>query len=484
MSKKSEAEELKAKEDEAYFELCKIIAEAMQIQDVNLLDSRIAYWKSKYKGLLSISASSTFKKRIEFLLNQYYSSITQYILSQIRFKEEKMISNQRKALRELYAIIRDTNDLALLKKKIGEWEKKYPVSGFLRMYQKRIKLYTTERNLESNAFNQDEAFYKLVQITKKNNLTLDELNQEIDLWKREYSIDDKYTIDDFIKNQSEVKRFVSDEYLAHIAKESLEPLSTQSLPRTDNQIIKALSTFPKKSDINKIFDWVYKNHLIEFDDEAKNQIICAAEKLGFSPSLLKSNNLSEVSKIIDTSNSNLSFEEYQNMSDIKKYIVITYFNLLLPHEQALSNNYFNNYYEKYIETINNSTAEQILKVQSIEDDTKEQPIKNITQQLTTSEPTQEIVEQFTSPEPAQDTIEQSTSPEPATYTIVKEPTHTEDIVEQPVSQIQVFSHLLDTVYEHTAQAELIKQIDEIVDKDFNKQISIPTLNKIDDKIIE
>lgn len=48
--KKVQEQELKKLEDEAYFELCQIIAEAMQYQDVDLLNARIAYWKNKYKN--------------------------------------------------------------------------------------------------------------------------------------------------------------------------------------------------------------------------------------------------------------------------------------------------------------------------------------------------------------------------------------------------------------------------------------------------
>ena len=72
-NKKVQEEDLKKLEDQAYFELCQIIAEAMEYQDVNLLDARIASWKNKYKILLdrpSTNSKSDFKKRIEFLLNQ------------------------------------------------------------------------------------------------------------------------------------------------------------------------------------------------------------------------------------------------------------------------------------------------------------------------------------------------------------------------------------------------------------------------------
>ena len=115
--------DLKKLEDDAYNELCEIIAEAMQLQDIELLDARIAEWKNKYRKLLdrpSTSSRSDFKKRIEFLLNQYYSTVTQYILSQLKLNEVKKIEKQSKAMKELYRLIRDTDDYDLLKKKIKQ----------------------------------------------------------------------------------------------------------------------------------------------------------------------------------------------------------------------------------------------------------------------------------------------------------------------------------------------------------------------------
>ena len=105
-------EELQRLEDEAYFELCQIIAEAMQLQDIELLDYRIAVWKKKYKKLLENPlVGSKFKKRIEYLLNEYYSSITLYIWQQLKKQEQKRIEKQYKAMRKLYKIIDENNDI-------------------------------------------------------------------------------------------------------------------------------------------------------------------------------------------------------------------------------------------------------------------------------------------------------------------------------------------------------------------------------------
>lgn len=355
-NKKTQSEELKKLEDEAYYELCQIIAEAMQYQDVGLLDSRIAAWKAKYKKLLDESPSnSNFKKRVEFLLTQYYSEITQYILKQLKLKEEKKVENQSKALKQLYSIIKDTNDLDLLKKKVEKWKEKYPVSGFLKMYQKRIELYTREKNLRENAFEQEKAFSDLVDITKIHG-TLDELKEALSFWEEKYSINNKYTIDDFIKHQSEVKRFTSDEFLQSIAREEANNVdksdidvvaeynnkscSNISLQATAYSALLAIAS--NSNNVNELFDWVYKNRYMKFNDKYK-ELILSATYLNYRPEFLKYLTMPN----IDILNTSLSFDEYKNIDEIKKYAIISYFNLLLPPDKAISNDYFN----KHIQTI-------------------------------------------------------------------------------------------------------------------------------------
>lgn len=349
-TKKTQEEDLKKLEDEAYFELCQIIAEAMELQDVNLLNARIASWKNKYKKLLdrpSTNSKSDFKKRIEFLLTQYYSEVTKYILNQLKLKEEKKVENQAKALRELYAIIRDTNDYNLLKKKVKKWKDKYPTSAFLKMYQKRIELYTRDKNLRENSFNQEEAFKDLVDITKIHG-TLNELKSELTLWEEKYDINNKYDIDDFLKHQTEVKRYTSDEFLQSIAREEFNPdINIDIVAEYNNKSFSSLSVqasayasllkISKSPDaVNEMFAWVYKNSNIKFNDKYK-ELILSATYLNYSPTYL-----SKIPKPkMDMSKSSLSFDEYSNIDDIKRYAIISYFNLLLPPKKAIANEYFN-----------------------------------------------------------------------------------------------------------------------------------------------
>lgn len=354
---KAEKEELKKLEDEAYFELCQIIAEAMQEQSIELLDFRIASWKNKYKKLLD-NPSPNFKKRIEYLLTEYYSSVTQYIQSQIKFNENKKIENQSKALRELYVIIRDTNDLKLLEKKVNAWKEKYPKDKFLKMYQSKYEHMTSKKNLKENAFDQETAFKDLIEITKHTG-TFEEFSREREEWEKKYSIHDKFELDDFIKHQSEVKRYTSDEYLHSISREEEKEENTNKveveLPKQPEQqeeqqsnnlysdlskqaaAYSALVTISQKpNNVNEMFKWVYKNSSIKFNDKYK-ELILNATYLDYSPTYL--NKLRTPG--LNVNNKSLSYEEFKEMDDIKRYAIISYFNLLLPPDKAISNGFFN-----------------------------------------------------------------------------------------------------------------------------------------------
>lgn len=353
---KMSKEELKKLEDEAYYELCQIIAEAIQTQDIGLLDTRIAAWKSKYKKLLD-GSNPNFKKRIEYLLNYYYSEVTQYILSQIRIKEKKVIENQAKAIRKLYLLIKNTNDLATLKKEVEKWKQKYPVDSFLKMYQKRIESYTKVKNLEENAFDQEQAFKDLVEVSKSNEY-LDDLKQKLHDWEEKYSINDKYSIDDFLKHQSEVKRFTSEDFLISIAKPEEEILdgiyhgdanetaphfssSDSSLSTQAAAYNKLITICKDPNNIDEVFNWVYKNRNIKFNDKYK-ELILAATYLNYSPTYLSRLSVPE----IDLSLKSLSFVNYDQISQIKRYAIISYFNLLLPPDKTVTNTYFNKHIQK------------------------------------------------------------------------------------------------------------------------------------------
>ncbi len=347
-----EQEEFNRLENEAIMELYQIIALAHQFQDIDYLDSMISAWKYKYKKILD-NPSPDFRKKIEKLLNESYSKVVEYILSQIKLKEEKKIENQRKALRELYGILSDKrnhHDYDVVMDKIKKWETKYPYNSFLKMYQKRIDSAKREENIKQYAFKQEEAFKDLYYGVVNRSGTIEELQKYLEKWEDKYSINDNFTIDDFIKHQSEVKRYTSTEFLMSIAKRDdyilndSEPKTAKSSLESQYSAYKRLETIINgKNNIDEIFKWVYDNNSIKFNDSYKQRIIQIATYFNdYSPKHLKNLAVPD----IDFGKPALSIEQYNNIDEIKRYAVISYFNLLLPPSEAVSNNFFTKHIKK------------------------------------------------------------------------------------------------------------------------------------------
>ena len=405
-------------EDKAFRELIQIIAIAYQVQDIEYVNNMISNWKNKYKKTLD-NATPNFKKKIEQLLNESYSRVVEYILSQIKFKEEKMIKNQRKALQELYNLIRDNYDLETLKNKIKKWESKYPYNSFLKMYQKRIDSMKREKNLEKYAFKQEEAFRDLYYNVANRSGTIEELHSYLKTWEDKYSINNKFTIDQFIKHQSEVKRYVSDDFLIsieHILDETPPQVTDSSLSVQDSAYKSLKSIIKGKNNLYEVFKWVYTYHSIKFNDRYKGLILIAIDR-DYSPKYLQQISIPDINITKPT----LPFEQYSNIDEIVRYAIISYFNLLLPPNMAISNNYFNKHireiYYKFEElkhsNISNTSIKEIIpfvteipvtKQASIEEpsETKEDDLsaeKDIvsevldTQSKQLTEPTQATVEE-------------------------------------------------------------------------------------------
>ena len=84
----------------------------------------------------------------------------------------------------------------------------------------------------------------------------------------------------------------------------------------------------------------------------------------YSPTYLKKLDIPD----IDFSSNSLSFEEYSHIDDIKRYAIISYFNLLLPPNRAVSNDFFSkNIYAIYSKSEKYRTA-KIVEPQLVIDD--------------------------------------------------------------------------------------------------------------------
>ena len=297
-------EEEAMNEEEAYFELCQIIAVAVETQDINLLKSRIEIWKSKYPWE---KFSNKYKEKIRYILNTYYTEITRHIIAQI---EQKRDFDSRKAYFKLYDIVNDTKDLKTLKSKIKAWEKEYPFDGFSQMYKNRIKKLTSEKSLAEHAINQEEAFADLLVISKSR-CSFEELQEKIKTWEAEYSINDKYSIDDFINNKSEIKRLISEDYLKIL---STDDFDLQSTACAELNVI-----LNNPNDYYKMIRWANTYQHVEFDNFHKDLIITATS-LHYPLNYLQTHS----EPPININNDNLSFDDFKNIDIARKYATIRF----------------------------------------------------------------------------------------------------------------------------------------------------------------
>ena len=337
MSKKSDKLN-EIDEEKAYLELCQIIAEAIQTQDINLLQYRIYEWKRKYPYE---KFSKNLKAKIDYLLNQYYSEVINQILKSIKQRREKKDFNQRKALIKLYKMIKETNDIKELNKKINEWKKEYPVNDFMEMYKKRVKKYTSRKYLEENAFDTNKAFYDLCHLFKAN-ATYEELKDKVLVWEKDYSIGEQFKVDDFNKKSIEVKRMLDDEYLYSISKEDEKE---DTLRRRKASVAIQAARFEEfmkvieKGNMAKIVEWIYKNRNVEFGGFYKEQIITKTSvKFPFSK-------LENTTLKLNLNERGLSFCEYQTIDESRRYI-ITEFIKYLVKDKKLDYNTFQKEFNK------------------------------------------------------------------------------------------------------------------------------------------
>ena len=359
--KRAQEEELKKLEEQAYFELCQIIMEALQLQDIKILNNRLSSWKIKYKKLLDGSTALIEKiKRLQS--DDYIGYIINMIMQRIKITEYIKIENQAKALRKLYLLIKENTDFRTLKSKVEEWKKTYPIQSFMKMYQRKVAYYTRTKTIEDNSFDQEKAFYDLIQITKMNGTPKD-FERELGNWEDTYHIHDKFELDDFIKHQSDIKRYAQEiQAKANPDQENEErktPEASQQFSDFAKQSVAVnslLSIIGDSNNLNKVFEWVHKNSSIKFNDEYK-ALILSKTALEYSPRYL--NRLKAPN--INILNDSLSLDEYKEIDNIKRYAIISYFNLLLPKGQAIPNNYFDNYVEDiYYKSKNVKVSDKVI----------------------------------------------------------------------------------------------------------------------------
>ena len=226
---------------------------------------------------------------------------------------------------KLYRIIKETNDIKDLNKKVNAWKKEYPIKDFMEMYKRRAKKYTSRKYLEENSFDTNKAFYDLCH-TLNANATYDELKDKVKVWEKDYRIGEKFKVEDFKGKATEVKKMLDDEYLYSISKEDEKEdnlRERQASISIQTQSYKEFVSVIEKGNLAKVVEWIYKNRNIKFGDYYKGQII-AKTAFKFPVSLLENTTLK-----LNLNERGLTLYEYQTIDDSRRYIVTEFIKNLI-----------------------------------------------------------------------------------------------------------------------------------------------------------
>ena len=177
-----------ATQDQAYFELCQIIAEALQAQDLQMLQVAIYYWENQYP----VEKFDSFhKEKVKRLLsNEYLSWLAQYIqeLSNIarRCKEFDPVKAYDRLIKILVSE-HGKGNYDKLKEKIEAWQIAYPMDKFSSYYQSKINEKINEKYLQKavELFSEKTALTELDKIINSTN-NISELKCKIRDWKQQF----------------------------------------------------------------------------------------------------------------------------------------------------------------------------------------------------------------------------------------------------------------------------------------------------------
>lgn len=264
---KTDAKKIEPKfdEEQAYFELCQIFAEAIQTQNFTNIETRISNWKSKYP--IDEFLSPYIIAKIKRILSKEY---LEYLLgNQLATKILNDKKKQEKAFDELKDIIetaKKEKDFNKAQSQISAWRKSHSLYSFDRFYRSKVcKLISTEYVASITETEKRDAAVESFKTLKSNAKNYDskKLQEEVDNWIKEFPAKDFHF--DFNKE------------ISNLVAESLE-LTTTKL--NEETAVSELSDFVEASSkesseaisLDSISTILAKYDTDRFSDTAKNKI--------------------------------------------------------------------------------------------------------------------------------------------------------------------------------------------------------------------
>lgn len=369
-------------EEEAYQELLMILQQAIITQSFDSIEPQIANWKRKYP---LEKFSDLYKRKIK-ALKAYFEQEYQAF---INLEERKKIDTV-KAYFELCKIVgnaRWDRNLKLAKAKIKTWENKYYTSDkqkdFSNSYKAKIKHLTDEDYLFSitEKFDQTAATDELQALVKevKEKKNFNEFEKNYEAWAKKYPYEDfksdkKSIVDKLMKYEytpafEDYQKQIGEINSLGLDLSAEELLSSGESINIDNiqksAYFELLKLLNNPDNTVQVLDWIYKYRTLKFDEYHRGLIV---EKTSPYYKIPKKHDV-QISNIGTTSD--LSYEEFNNISNSRKLAATQYFAILYSGRNMENEDRerFENVYQKSKQALLiQETYEEADKIQEKEPD--------------------------------------------------------------------------------------------------------------------
>lgn len=340
-------------EQEAYFLLCEIFAHAQATKDYAKFQSDLSEWKKRFPIELF---SDAYKTKIKYMLSKEF--LDTVLKNFIAFDElsKKDPAQGLEKLRKILNKAEKHKDAKQLDKDLDSLYAEYPLKYLKEKYPHVVShlLSKSNRTRILEKFDSSLAFKELSNITQKpqNYTDVNDFKADIEEWQKLYP-----TADFNDKFRPEVEKLLT-ETLDTRNLEKLFPVPTE-LDLSEGEVIPlelkehvenisliskdALHDFFKivdknKGDIDSLFDWTckYNKYINSFDSTIKATIVDNL-MTKYAYELPPLGTKFEIPKMDAGTNDLLSLEDFQNMEDTKKQVVLQLLGILstgkeLTHE--------------------------------------------------------------------------------------------------------------------------------------------------------
>lgn len=341
-------------EEEAYYELCEIIATAQQTGDYVRFQNDLNQWKKHYP---IESFSEEYKSKIKYMLSEKFldSILKDYLVFERCSKMDP--SKQLDKLRRIYTRAKEHKDAKKLDADLAAFYKDYPLKYLKEKFPHIIARLNSNGFREKilQKFDSNKAYDEFSNLiyNAKGFSSFEELEDSLKPLKEKYPLEDfspdyRSKLEDLLKEDSLKEIVANNGSLAEELKideltsgtvinleDESQTIPNHGILNQKTAYFELLEIMKNPNNVNGVFDWAYTymKYIGKFDDYHKGLILSALlpyykfpKQKDYSIPIMKSK-----------SNHHLSFDEYSSIDDIKKTTVLQFL-AIVSTDGGLSNN--------------------------------------------------------------------------------------------------------------------------------------------------